>query len=202
MEYMKITTLRTLSVFCGSALVLAGTVAAFADESAGATPTRDRSCTGVITALDPKEKTVTIKRFWFSKTFNVPDNCAIAVGDKKDAALNNLRRGQKIEVTYKDARGVLVANRIVQEKRLYAGSVQFIDPEKHVLKVSRGGFSRTFGIPDDCQVVLKDNKSGSLDDVKAGHTITVVYETPGDSAVARQIQQTSATYVGTLDAIH
>ncbi|HMH07167.1 MAG TPA: hypothetical protein VK579_10860, partial [Terriglobales bacterium] len=38
-------------------------------------------------------------------------------------------------------------------------------------------------------------------DVKVGHHVSVVYELPGHSPVARAIEQTSATFVGTLDAI-
>ena len=34
-----------------------------------------------------------------------------------------------------------------------------------------------------------------------GHHVTVVYDLPGDAPVARAIEQTSATFVGTLDAI-
>jgi hypothetical protein len=60
---------------------------------------------------------------------------------------------------------------------------------------------KTFELPGDCKVVLRDDKSGSLQDVKVGHQVTVVYELPGGSPTAREIEQTSAMYVGTLDAI-
>jgi len=84
---------------------------------------------------------------------------------------------------------------------LYTGSVLLVDPEKRILKVGRKRLNKTCDIPTDCKVVLKDNKAGSFNNVRAGHTITVVYETPHNSPVARQIEQTSETYVGTLDAI-
>jgi hypothetical protein len=48
---------------------------------------------------------------------------------------------------------------------------------------------------------LRDDRNGSLEDVKVGHQVTVVYELPGHSPVARAIEQTSATFVGTLNAI-
>ena len=194
---MKTTTLQKL---CVSVLVSASTLAAHADEQASATRT-EKHYSGVITSLDTKEKVMTVKGLMFSKPFNVADNCAIAAGGKQEATLNELRPGQKVEVAYKDVRGVFVAKRIVQEKLLYTGSVQSVDPEKRILKVSRKGFSKTFAIPADCKVVLKDDKPGALNDVRVGHTITVVYETPHNSPVARRIEQTSATYVGTLDAI-
>jgi hypothetical protein len=63
------------------------------------------------------------------------------------------------------------------------------------------GFHKTFSLPADCKVVLRDDRNGSLEDVKVGHHVTVVYELPGHSPVARAIEQTSATFVGTLNAI-
>ena len=205
---MKTTTLHTICIFCVPVLLSAGTLSAFADEQPGAKGNEKRypaanqkSYSGVIASMDAKEKTVTVKGLLFNKTFNIADNCAVIAGDKKEAALSDLRPGQKVNVAYKDASGVLVANRIAQEKLRYTGSVQSVDAARHILRVSRGVFSRSFTIPGDCQVVLKDDKTGSLGDVKAGHAVTVIYETPNDSSVARQIEQTSAAFVGTLDAI-
>jgi len=200
MVCMKITPTRLLGMYCLSMLVWMGSVAAYADEAATANH-KLKTYSGTITYVDPTEKTVTVKRFLFTKTFNLAENCALSVGDKNDAALEDLRPGQAVEVAYKNAGGVPVANRIVQKKLRYTGSVLSIDPEKHKLTVSRRGFSKTFSIPSDCKVVLKDDKSGSIENVKVGQTITVVYETPNDSLVARQIEHTSATFVGTLEAI-
>jgi len=187
---------------CVSVLATVCTLAAYADEQVQASATRtEKSYSGVIASVDPKEKVMTVKGLMFSKAFNVADNCAIAAGGKQEATLNELRPGQKVNVTYKDVRGVFVAKRIVQEKLLYTGSVQSVDLEKRILKVSRKGLGKTFEIPSDCKIVLKDDKTGGLTDVRVGHTITVVYETPHNGPVARQIEQSSATYVGTLDAI-
>jgi Cu/Ag efflux protein CusF len=199
MGVMKTTTWQYL---CVSVLASACTFAAYADEQVQASATRtEKSYSGVITSVDPKEKVMTVKGLMFSKAFNVADNCAIVAGGKQEVTLNEIRPGQKVNVNYKDVRGVFVAKRIVQEKMLYTGTVQSVDPVKRVLKVSRKGLSKTFDIPTNCKVVLKNDKSGGLNEVRVGHTITVVYETPHNAPVARQIEQTSATYVGTLDAI-
>jgi len=175
-------------------------IPARSDDAVG-TPQKLKNYSGIVTFVDSNEKLVTVKAFPFRRTFNVAESCAIAAGDKPEANLNDLRSGQKVDVKFKNAHGVFVATRIAQEKLSYTGSVESIYPEKHVLKVSRRGFSKIFRIPADCKVVLKDDRSGSLGDVKTGHVVTVVYEVPNDSLVARQIEQTSATFVGTLDAI-
>src|SRR5438477_6178723 len=156
---------------------------------------------GIITTVDAKEKAVRVKGTFFSKTFNVADQCEFTLGGKTEAKLDDLRAGQKVRVTYKDASGVLVANRFVQEQLRYSGAVESIDPGKRTLTLRHRGFHKTFSLPDDCKVVLRDDRNGSLEDVKVGHHVTVVYELPGHSPVARAIAQTSATFVGTLDAI-
>jgi len=50
--------------------------------------------------------------------------------------------------------------------------------------------------PPDCKVVLSGEKKGSLGDVNVGQRVTVVYEAPNDSLVARQIEKTSEKFVG------
>lgn len=171
-----------------------------ADEQA-AMKQKEKSYSGIIDRVDAKEKTVKLKGMLFTRTFNIADNCEFSLGDKKDATLDDLRAGQKVDVQYKDASGVLVANRFTQEELSYVGTVQAIDRNAHTLKLSHSGLHKTFELPGDCRVVLRDDRSGSLEDVKVGHQVTVVYELPGGSPTAREIEQTSATYVGTLDAI-
>jgi Cu/Ag efflux protein CusF len=183
-----------------TAVSLAALTSAYADEQLTAN-TKTKTFSGILTAVDAKEKTVTVKKFWFDKTFNLADKCEFLDGDKKEARLSDLRPGQKVAVSYKNASGVLVANRIAQEKLLYSGTVREIDLNKHTLTVRGLGASKTFAIPAGCKVVLKDEKEGKLDDIKVGHKVTLVYEAPTGSPVLREIEQKSATFVGTLDAV-
>src|SRR5205823_12955965 len=175
-----------------------------ADEQVGgrqSEKTSEKTYTGIVSAVDSKERVVRIKGTFFSKTFNVGGQCEFALVGKREAKLDDLRAGQKVKVTYKDARGVLVANRFAQEELRYTGAVESIDPGKRTLRLGHRGFHKTFSLPGDCKVVLRGERNGSLDDLKVGHHVTVVYELPDDSPVARAIEQTSATFVGTLDAI-
>src|SRR5690349_14814366 len=136
-----------------------------ADEQA-AMKQKEKSYSGIIDRVDAKEKTVKLKGMLFTRTFNIADNCEFSLGDKKDATLDNLRAGQKVDVQYKDASGVLVANRFTQEELSYSGTVQAIDRNAHTLKLSHSGLHKTFELPGDCRVILRDDRSGSLEDVK------------------------------------
>jgi hypothetical protein len=52
------------------------------------------------------------------KKFNLADGCRIVVANKPDASLRDLRIGDKVEFSYEDADGVLVANRIGRDTNL------------------------------------------------------------------------------------
>jgi hypothetical protein len=69
------------------------------------------------------------------------------------------------------------------------------------LTLHRLGADKQFWLPDDCQVVLRDGKIGSLADLNIGHRVTVTYETPDKMATARQIAETSLEFAGALTAI-
>jgi Cu/Ag efflux protein CusF len=196
-ELMTTTILRTLWVTAILATCSVCTKAA--EQLAG--DAGQKSWTGTVTEVDARERTVRAKKFLSSRTFNIPENCAFSINDKKDAALGDLRPGHKVCFAYQDVNGVLVANRIAQEDLLYQGTVKYIDPKNRTVTVKRAGSSKAFCIADDCKVLVKDDKNGTLGDIKTGHKVSVTYETPNEALVARRIEQKSSTFVGDLSAI-
>jgi len=180
-----------LSLGCGSQL-LAGTPSA---------THKERTIKGVASRIDPVGKTVVVKGFWGAKRLNVADDCKVTMPDRPDADLADLRAGQELAIYYQTTEGVRVANRIVQKSLTFAGVVNAIDPTKHTLTLRHHALDKTFEIGDECKVVLRDERAGTLGDVQPGHRVKVTYELPNRRATARQIAQTSATYSGALTAI-
>ena len=135
----------------------------------------------------------------WNKDFNLGDSCTFVLMDKSSGSIGDLRPGEKITVNYQNAHGVLVADRIEQKPMTCEGTVKHIDPAAHTMKLRED--NRTFAIPDDCKVVLRNDHSGSTSDIQPGNHVTIVYETPHNELVARQISQTSAEFVGTITAI-
>ena len=156
---------------------------------------------GIVASIDQKEKTVSVKDFWGTKIFNVGSACTVSLEDQPTAALADLRPGQKVEVSYQNARGVLVADRIAQHNLVFTGYIFALDPAKRTLAVKHGAFTRNFALADDCAVVIKADSTKTLDDLKVGHTVNVVYESVNGSLRARRIEQKSPTFVGTIRAI-
>jgi Cu/Ag efflux protein CusF len=58
-----------------------------------------------------------------------------------------------------------------------------------------------FKVPDSCHVTIRDGKEGTLEDIKVGHQVSVIYESPNDGPIARGIEQKSLTHTGSLSAI-
>jgi hypothetical protein len=196
-------TTRKWMAICVSVLTTATAWTAMADQPAEATTTKsEKTYTGTVTAVDSKEHMLSVKGWAFSKkSFNLGENCVYALLEKNPAEVSDLHAGQKVEVSYQDVHGVLIADRVTQEAMQMDGMVKAIDRGNHTLALHRSGSDKYLQIADDCKIVLRDGKTGSFADVKVGNHVTVTYETPDDKTVAHQIAQTSIAFTGSLTAI-
>jgi hypothetical protein len=197
---MKTTLLRTAKSLCVGAVVWSAVACAHADD--GNAAAKEKTFSGTITAVDAKEKVMKAEAYVFHKTFVLADDCKVTLVDQGTATTAELRPGQKVEVSYQNASGVLVASRIAQERLTFQGEVTGIDLDSRTLNVGRRGGGKAFLVGDKCGVILNGDDKGALADVKLGSRVTVVYEVPDNQFVARQIEQKSARFVGTLDAIN
>lgn len=197
---MKTTRLKNWTTVCAAVLTATAAFRASADQ--GTTAARpEKHYTGMVVSVDPKDLTLKVKGFIFSRQFNLGSACNYALLDKASATAGDLRPGERVVVRYQDADGVLVADQIEQQPMRYAGMVKAVDPAAHMLTLRLTGRDETFQIAEDCGVVLRDDKSGSLDDIQNGDHMTVTYEEPNGKRMARQIAQTSMEFTGTLTAI-
>lgn len=188
------------------AVVVAGLVCAspsFGDESAAANASHDsgKVYKGTVSAIDAVEKTVTVQGTILSKKFNAADACKVSLEDKPDAVMSDLRVGQKVDVHYQNAQGVLVAGQIVQHNLTLKGYVTAIDPGKRMLGVKTALSTREFKVADNCNVILKDKRVGTLENLKIGHTVNVAYDPADDAWTAHKIEQKAETFVGTIQAL-
>jgi hypothetical protein len=182
--------------------MLAATVTfrALADDSTAAVKP-EKTRTGTVESVNAQEHTLRLKGYFFSKTFNLGDNCAYRFVDKDKGAIGDVHPGHRMKVRYQDAQGVLVADRVTQQPMSDEGMVKAIDPAQHVLTLRYGMMDKRFQLPDDCAVTLRGGKTGTLADIQPGNHVTVTYEIPNDKATAREIAQSSATFSGELTAI-
>ncbi len=180
-------------------LISTGAVSAYTEDRIAGS---EKTASGTITVLDPKEKVLKIQGMLFAKTFVLGENCSLAVGNKADASLSEFRPGQKVTVNYRDADGVLVADRVTQDKLFYMGEVSAIDGNNHTLTIRHRGALKSFSLADNCGVTLSAKASGKLDDIKLGAHVTVIYETPNGRWTARWIEEPSQHFTGTLGVVN
>lgn len=196
---MKTTRSQNWTAICAAVLTATAVIRAPADQPATATKP-EKSYTGTVVSVDPKENTLETRGFLFTKKFNLGDACTYTLLDNS-STINGLRPGEKVTVSYQDANGVLIADRVEQQPMRYTGMVKAVDPAAHTLTLHIGGMDKKFQIADGCGVALRDDKSGTLADIQTGDHVTVTYETPDDKLTARQIAQTSMEFTGELTAI-
>ena len=83
----------------------------------------------------------------------------------------------------------------------YEGTVKSIDAQDHILTLHWPAWDKQLTIGQNCRVVLRDDRSGTLAQIHPGDHVTVTYETPAGQPTVRQIAQTSRHFTGTLTAI-
>jgi Cu/Ag efflux protein CusF len=200
---MKNKVLRTWAAVCLSAVTATAGYRVLADDaSANAAAKPDKTYTGMIVSVDPKEHTLEVKSFPFSdKKFNLGDTCTYAMVGQDSGTAGDLRPGQKVTVGYQDAHGVLVADRVTQQPMRDEGMVKSIDPATQTLTLDQGVMDKKFQLPTDCEVTLRSDRSGTIADIQPGNRVLITYEVPNGKATARQIAQTSQTFTGDLTAI-
>jgi Cu/Ag efflux protein CusF len=193
-------TLRSMMTVLTVAIGLGSGGQAFCDRTP-ASASDEKTLNGVAISVDAADKAVLVKGLWGAKRFNVAEDCKVVNQDNTAASLAELRPGQRLEITYENAQGVLVAHQIRQNDWMLKGEVVAMDPAGHTLVVRHKALDKTFVIGPDCKVVLREGKAGTLADVRPGHRVTVTYEHPNGNSVAREIEQPSATFSGALTAI-
>jgi Cu/Ag efflux protein CusF len=200
---MKNKVLRTWAAVCLSAVTAtAGYRVLAEDASAIAAAKPNKTYTGTIVSVDPKEHTLEVKSFPFSdKKFNLGDACTYAMVGQASGTAGDLRPGQKVTVGYQDAQGVLVADRVTQQPMRDEGMVKSIDPATQTLTLDQAVMDKKFQLPTDCEVTLRGDRSGTIADIQPGNRVLITYEVPNGKATARQIAQTSQTFTGDLTAI-
>lgn len=206
MKTTRSNTWVTWTAVCASVFMTGAMLPALADDAAAKTApaakSDEKSYTGTVISVDPKEHVLSVKGWtMMNKSFNLGDNCAISQLDHNGATVGDLRVGEKVTVNYQDAHGVLIASRVLQVPMEFEGMIKAIDNDKHMLTLHQRGLDKQVQFPAECRITLREGKSGSMADLRVGNHVKVTYETPGNTPTAHQIAQTSIPYTGTLTAI-
>ena len=181
------------------ALGFASLAPALADDSTAVTkPKPTKLFVGTVSQVDANAKVLIAKSFWSTRTFSLSDTCSVSVEDKSAATLADLQPGQKIRIRYEAPHGVRIAHEVRQQNLVFRGHIESIDPANKLVGVKHGVATRKFSLPEHFAVVLHDNKTGGLADLKIGQSVDVIYESQDSRYFARRIEQKNPTFVGTI----
>ncbi|MGD0816277.1 MAG: DUF5666 domain-containing protein [Verrucomicrobiota bacterium] len=162
---------------------------------------KEKSFTGNVTAVDPQDKTFSVKGLFFTRNFSMAADGRVFLENKPGASLAELRPGQRVLVHYENDNGVLIAMGVSQHDLTYTGRITAIDPAARTLALRDGLMTHDLAIAPDCAVVLKGDQAGTWGNLLIGDTVQVCYEQAGSSHIARRIQEQSAMFVGTIQAV-
>jgi len=168
---MKTSRIKNWMAVCAAALTATAGYRVSADEAAANAPAAkpDKTYTGTVVTVDPKESLLDVSGFLFShKQFNLGDTCTYTIVAQDSGAVGDLRPGQRVTVGYQDADGVLVADRVTQQPMREEGMIKAIDPKAQTLTLHVGIADKTFQLPADCAVSMRGDKTGTVGDIQAG----------------------------------
>jgi len=106
--------LRATMALSIAAVAFAFTAPARAQDSTTPPPPKPKrqQFTGVIESIDAKAESVIIKKGTESKTFKIGEKTKYATADKKEAAITDIKVGDKVKVSFTEDNGVAMAHRI------------------------------------------------------------------------------------------
>ena len=156
---------------------------------------------GTVKQVNATDKTITVKNFWGTRTFDLSDACSVTLEDSPNGGLKALKPGHRVNVQFVNHAGVRIAREINQENLAFTGHISSLDATNKTFRVKAAMIDRNFSVAPDCKVIFRDGKSRDFTELKIGHRVTVKYLTPEDVHLARTIEQKSLEYAGRVDAI-
>jgi hypothetical protein len=196
---MKTKKLSIFGIAGITALIMAGAPYANASDSQ---PKDEKCYSGTVTAVDTNDNMLTVHGYLFSRHFVLANDCKLAEPDKNRASLADLRPGERVDVHYKAANGIRVANHINAEEMRFTGTVEVFDVNQHTLTVHRRGLNRTFTLADNCRVLGNGDRKEASNNIHWGDQVTVVYELPQNRTIAREVDLPGKVITGSLDNIN
>jgi hypothetical protein len=176
---------------------------ACATPALGAPSSAQSECTfsGSVTAVDSPDHTLAAKGWFMTRNFILGRDCKVSLQDKPVAALTDLQPGQQVDIRYRDENGVRIATHIAQHDLAYSGHIVSINPQDRTLLIKTGAMTRQLTLAPNCAVHMRRMTNATLASLQTGDAVYVVYDRVNGSHVAQRIEENSAMFVGTIDAI-
>src|SRR5258708_10447909 len=136
-KFKKRTLMNTMKTLGLLVLVSILSLSTNADQQTAETK-HEKTWRGTLAAVNAQDNTIRCRRWLLTRTFQAGEHCAISAVDKNEAALSDLYPGEKVQIRYRKAEGVRVADRIAERELRYAGRVQDLDRKDGIVTIRNG----------------------------------------------------------------
>jgi hypothetical protein len=136
-------------------------------------PMRDE---GMVKAIDPATRTMTLHVGMMDKKFQLPADCDVTLRGGKSGTIADIQPGYHVTVTYEVLNGKATAREIAQTSATFTGDLMAIDLDQKTLKAKATFTTKKFNVGDDCAVVINGQPNGKLTDLRPGESLTFSYD--------------------------
>ncbi len=142
---------------------------------------------GMVTAIDPNQHTLTLRRGGFNQPVQIANGCNVVLRDNKAGVLADVQPGDHVTVTYETPNGTPTARQISQTSMEFAGKLTAIDLDQKTIK-AKGAFDTVkFNLANNCSIVINGRTDGKLSQLQPDERLLFNYDSINGVNVVNRI---------------
>jgi hypothetical protein len=131
---------------------------------------------GVVTAIDPVARTMTVRDRGMNKPFQIAEDCKIVLRGDHSGLISDVQAGNLVTVTYDTPVGQPTVREIAQTSETFTGTLTAIDLDAKTLKAKSTFATKAFTMGDQCAIVVNGKMGGQLSDLTPNERLIVNYD--------------------------
>jgi hypothetical protein len=147
---------------------------------------------GIVEAINPDKRTLTLHRPALSTQFQIADGCNIVLRDGKPGAFADIQPGSHVTVTYETPDAMPTVREITKTSLEFTGTLTAIDLGEKTVKASALLGSVKFNVAGNCAIVINGRINGQLGDLKPYEKLVFSYDEINGINVVKRIAPVEA----------
>lgn len=131
---------------------------------------------GMVTAIDPKEHTLTLHQRTLDKEMLIANGCTVTLRGDKPGVLTAIQPGDHVLVTYEASNGDPMARQIFQTSIAFTGRLTALDLGEKTVKAESMFETKKFNLADNCTIVINGRTDGKLSQLKPNERLVFDYD--------------------------
>jgi Cu/Ag efflux protein CusF len=131
---------------------------------------------GTVKAIDPAAHTLTVHARGLNKTFQLADDCRVALRNNRSGTLADVQPGNRVTVIYETPNGKATARQIAQTSATFTGVVTAIDLGDRTVKAKALSGTTKFHLAGNCAILVNGKTDAELRELKPGDKLVFSYD--------------------------